>query len=98
MNITSRANLSGVDRSVGKISAAGTVDKPTAEELARLVGERIAPPFVQAQELAAALEITPGMLSKFERGRRGAPAWLGAKAYLKTLEGLKRAKRQGAAA
>lgn len=87
-----------MDNSVGKKSPPAVVDTPTAEELALLVGRRLSPPRVQAQELADRLNVAPSQLSAFERGRRPLPHGMGVKSYEQALADLKRAKRQGAAA
>lgn len=85
-------------KSVEKLSAGASVDKPTAEELAQLVGERLAPPRIHAYELAARLGIDPSSLSLFETGRRALPHSMGVNSYRQALVDLKRAKRQESAA
>ncbi len=87
-------------KSVPKFSPSTSVDnrRPSREALDALVAERIATPKVKAYELAERLGISPSQLSTFETGAGPLPFEMGADAYRKALEDLKRAKRQGAAA
>lgn len=86
-----------VENAVGNFSASSAVDKPSAEELARLIGERLAPPRVLAYELAQELGCDPTSVSRFENGRALLPHGMGVAAYRTALARLKARKREVAA-
>ena len=90
--------LISVSKSVNKSFPASPAEKPTAEEIALLIGERNAPPKVHAYEIAERLGIDSSSLSLFENGRRALPRGLVVRHYRAALADLKRAKRAGVAA
>ncbi|MFA7250474.1 MAG: helix-turn-helix transcriptional regulator [Dehalococcoidia bacterium] len=86
-----------VENSVGNFPASPSVDKPTPEELAALIAERLTPPRVLAYELAEALGCDPASVSRFENGRALLPHGMGPAAYRAALKRLKDRKRGVAA-
>jgi len=87
-----------VEKTVGNISAPVGVDnRPSAEELAVLIGERLSPPRVMAYELAAELGCDAAGVSRFENGRASLPHGMGVNTYRAALKRIKDRKRGAAA-